>query len=733
MLRVNPYNIILHFLRTILFLSFSAFSLGQSQENIDRAQALMDELKFVDAEIEMNKFFANPQNLENKKLSAKAYDLMADLYHQTGRSKKMFEYNSKLLPLAIELKDTLMLAQVYNRFGIYEMDEGNFKSSENYYLKALALGLEKKDLKKAGEIYNNLASTYMNAGDKEKAIDWFFKTLKIREKIGDQKGLGETYSNIASLYFLSGKVDDAINYQKQSIQIREKIKDYAGLVITHLNIGQLYIAKNQMNEAYVHLKKSVDYAEDTQNEKLMGSAYFGIAVYYSKNKENEKSLIWYKKAIKIFEEADNKTFLSRLYVAAANVAKEIKDTTSASHYYQKALDLSLALKNKENISNAYEKLSLYYEELNKPSKALEYYKNFIAYRDSISATSNLAKIEEIRAQYETEKKDNEILKLQTEQKIRDLQIEKQKAIIAGNEAEAKRIQNEIELLAQTQALNDLKIKQQQEDLEKQTLLAKTKEQELLLAQQQKEINERKLIEQKQFKNILIGGILALLIIGGILFNRYKLQKKLEQQETLLAVRNHIARDLHDKVGSTLTGIKVLSEVSAKTLRNDNDKTLAFIEQIIEQTKSIQQEMSDIVWAINPNNDKIENLVTRMREYLAQTLEPNDMHIQMNVSNEVLDHNLNMNSRKEFFLIFREAVNNIAKHSEAKKVEISVEKIGNNIRMKIEDDGKGFDLSKETSSNGLKNMKERAHMLNGSFSLDSEVGKGTKILLEFPST
>lgn len=66
MLRVTSHNIILHFLRTILFLSFSAFSLGQSQENIDRAQALMDELKFVDAEIEMNNFFANPQNLENK-------------------------------------------------------------------------------------------------------------------------------------------------------------------------------------------------------------------------------------------------------------------------------------------------------------------------------------------------------------------------------------------------------------------------------------------------------------------------------------------------------------------------------------------------------------------------------------------------------------------------------------------------------------------------------------------
>ncbi len=697
------------------------------------AKNLIESLKYVDAESELQKFFANSENLKNKKLAAKAYDLMADLNFKIGKMKVMNEYNSQLLPLASELKDTLLIAEVYNRLGVFEMQEGNAKESEKHFRKALSLGIEKSKSSLTAEIYSNMASNYFTAGEKDKAVEWFFKSLQLREKLNDQEGQGETYSNIASVYYLMGRIDDAIQFQKKSVSVREKINDTSGLVINHSNLGQLYLLKNQIEEGFPHFKKSAEYAEMTQNSKLMASAYSGLAIYYNKIKDHTHALEWYGKAIKIFEESDNKPLLSRLYVSAANSAKEIKDTATASEYYKKGLDISLALKNKENISNAYEKLSNFYQEQNQPEKALEYYKNHVVYRDSINTTSNLTKIEEIRTQYETEKKDNEILRLQTEQQISDLEIEKQKAIISGNMAEAERIQNEIDLLAQTQALNDLKIKRQEEELEKKELIAKTNEQELLLARQQKELDEQKLSDQRLFRNILIGGFFVLLLLGWGLFNRYKLKKKLEQQEALLSVRNHIARDLHDKVGSTLTGIKILSEVSAKNMNQENDKTISFINQITEQTKSIQQEMSDIVWAINPNNDKIENLVVRMREYLAQTLEPKDIEIEMKVDKDALDQNLNMSNRKEFFLIFREAVNNIAKHSEAKKVEISVTKKGNNLEMQIRDDGKGMDITKITSSNGLKNMNERTNALKGKLNIHSELEKGTHILLEFPAT
>src|SRR5690606_24564950 len=109
------------------------------------------------------------------------------------------------------------------------------------------------------------------------------------------------------------------------------------------------------------------------------------------------------------------------------------------------------------------------------------------------------------------------------------------------------------------------------------------------------------------------GIALLGILGLVLFNRYQLKQKIREQQSLLQVRSHIAKDLHDEIGSTLTSIKILSEVSGKSLRQDQQKASDFLQKITEQSAAAQQGMSDIVWAVKPENDKLENMVVRMRE------------------------------------------------------------------------------------------------------------------------
>ena len=227
----------------------------------------------------------------------------------------------------------------------------------------------------------------------------------------------------------------------------------------------------------------------------------------------------------------------------------------------------------------------------------------------------------MQTKYETEKKDNEITKLYTEQKIKQLQIdklntgqrikqlaiEKQNAIIAGNKLLAKQKEDEINLLSKERELLDFEVKQQTEALVKQQLLAKTQQQQLDLAAKEKELSDINFKRQKQSKQIIIGAGLALLAVGGILFNRYQLKKRLAEKEKLLAIRDVIAKDLHDEVGSTLSSIKILSEVSKKNIDKDSKKSALLLEKIVEQSEKMQQGMSDIVWAVKPDNDKIEDL------------------------------------------------------------------------------------------------------------------------------
>jgi two-component system, NarL family, sensor histidine kinase UhpB len=143
------------------------------------------------------------------------------------------------------------------------------------------------------------------------------------------------------------------------------------------------------------------------------------------------------KSIPLFEEVGENNMLARRYIAVGILHKALKDSVNALVYYQKAYDLSVALNNKYNLRDLYFYKAIFYKDHKDFYNAYEMYKKYILYRDSIINEETKTKIADVQARYETEKKDREILQLNTEQRIRELEIEKQKAIIAGNMLEAE--------------------------------------------------------------------------------------------------------------------------------------------------------------------------------------------------------------------------------------------------------------------------------------------------------
>lgn len=687
--------------------------------NYNQASALLKETLAVATQV------------KSKQYEAVVYDLLAEIYIKKRAFKDFKTYNAFALNLANELKDTALLINLNNRKGIYYMEEGQNDLATLHYNTALNLSLAKKNTKKLAEIYSNLGSLYLATGDKNRAISNFFNALKLHELHENKYGVGETYSNISSVYYLMGKVDDAITYQKIGISIREKINDKPGLAIASMNIGQLYLLKKENALAKQYLTAAVTYAEQTQNEKLIASSYAGMSSYEIMSAKNYQSALqWQTKAIALYEKIDDKQLLSRLYVSAGNVANNINDSTTSLLYFNKALALSRALQNKENISNAYEKLSNFYNARGNFKQAYDNYKQYILYRDSIIEKSNLAKIEEVRVKYETEKKDGEILKLISSERLKQLQIEKQRALIAGNVLLAKQKQNEIELLSKEKQLQDLRLNEQTEKIKIQNLNAVNKEQQLRLAKTEQLANERQLIAEKTTSKLLIVGFAMLLLLIFGIFNRYQLKKKLEQQTALLTIRNNISKDLHDEVGSTLTSINILSNVSQQAIDVNATEAKAMLQKIATQSKNIQQNMSDIVWSIQPNNEKIENLVIRMREFAAQTLEPLHINLFFEVADELKKLSLPIDYRKEILLIYKEALTNICKHAGADLVNISFKKTDKSkVLLTITDNGtwKG-----ETSGTGLRSIKERASAINSELKIEHHnLGTELNLLINLP--
>jgi signal transduction histidine kinase len=206
------------------------------------------------------------------------------------------------------------------------------------------------------------------------------------------------------------------------------------------------------------------------------------------------------------------------------------------------------------------------------------------------------------------------------------------------------------------------------------------------------------------------------------------QKDLDRQLMLERERARISQDMHDDVGASLTRISILSEV-ARNRSDLPDETRQSLGQISDTSRGVMEEMSQIIWALNPKNDTLEGLVSYLRRFANEYLEPTSVNCTFDVPETLPIRALSVEVRRNVYLVVREALHNVVKHSGATKVLISMKMIEHGFRLIIKDDGKGFDPVKlEIPGNGLVNMKKRMNDIGGEFMIRSKEGEGTEIEL-----
>jgi signal transduction histidine kinase len=197
------------------------------------------------------------------------------------------------------------------------------------------------------------------------------------------------------------------------------------------------------------------------------------------------------------------------------------------------------------------------------------------------------------------------------------------------------------------------------------------------------------------------------------------------------VRTRIAADLHDDIGASLTRISILSEVAhSQLLRQENglDTPLSSIASIARECVA---SMSDIVWAINPKKDSLRNLLSRMRRFADEVLTMRGIEFQFCAPDIEHDDRLGADLRRDMFLIFKEALNNAVRHADCQHIEIDFEIERSCFKLKVCDDGKGFDKTGIAEGQGLTNMHRRAKALNGDIQILSAPRQGTEIALVVP--
>jgi hypothetical protein len=227
---------------------------------------------------------------------------------------------------------------------------------------------------------------------------------------------------------------------------------------------------------------------------------------------------------------------------------------------------------------------------------------------------------------------------------------------------------------------------------------------------------------------LMAGCGIIILSVGYFIYLYRLQ----QIRKIFLLRTKISQDLHDEVGATLTSISFLSEVARQQSATENKPVLQMLDKIGGYSRDMIGEMNDIVWAINPANDKFDKIVLRMKNFASPLLAAKKIKLVFTEDPELKHTTLNMEQRKNIYLIFKEAVNNAAKHSNATTIKVNIHKNNNHFRLSVHDNGEGFTQNNITTGNGLINMQCRAKEINANITINS-TSAGTSIILIMPLT
>ncbi len=739
------------FIFIIIFIFSSKSILAQSTSKVD---SLKYELSFLqDDSIKVNK-----------------YNSLGQLFYKINDYSESKKTAQQSLVLSKKLNYQRGMATAFDILGQAEEKLGNYPESEQSYMAAIEIkkGLDNKLL--LASTYNNLGNLYNLQGEYSEALKYHYKALNIKMELNDSTTLPASYNNIGLISTDLNYFDDAIENYKKSISICNLTGNKRSKAVALNNLGSVYRNIGKYDIALECFKKAVQINLEIGNEDFLARNYDNMGMTYltiadsllNENKDAEanqyfkdaKSILI--SAIGLQEKKGAKTSLAKASTTMGRVCTKLKEYADAETYLTNSIATLIEVGVPKYLKDAYMYLAeLYFKMASERGisdsirvvhmeKGLANLKLQHLLKDSLSNAIKAKEIDQLKVKYETGKKNDEIVLLSRERSLQQLQMKEQLSALLVAKLREERNEKELELLSKSNAIGELQLAGSRHDLEAEMLKAKAKSDELELAKKTQELKDRNHAEEKKMRDVTIAGSFALLLVGALMFNRFKLRKQLEHQQTLINQRKNISADLHDDVGSTLSSISIYSEaIKNKLIHNEPERVMELVHKIGDNARETITNLSDIVWSINPANDRGEVVFSRMESFASFLLSSKNIQLNFTCDDTLREMDFNMETRQHLFLIFKEAINNAAKYSNANQVNVSVNLMNGKIKMSIADNGVGFSVpgmsengksngSIHNGGNGLNNIRLRTDQLKGKLDIRSSK-EGTTLELVLPLT
>ena len=557
----------------------------------------------------------------------------------------------------------------------YRKTKDSLTLNEYYYQKAISL---KKKYKTDSSFfyYNKSKNISILLKDSLKVAKRLLSMAILQRKEGDF--LGCEITTIQGLRFVE---------PLEEIDIRSGLYHELGLALLYLR---------RYKESRKMLTKAHDIAlkskSKSKKEKKTLTYYTSIAISYSKERNYKKSIEYRKRCLQTDSLQINypKTY-GNVIGGIGSSYFNLGDVNLGLKYYFEALKLREKINDDNGICASHTLIGYLYLQEKNFKKAKEHSLKGLAFAKKINSSHRMLQNYWQLSQVVEPKKSKEYLR----------------EYILVNEELIKKERNAKNRFAK------IIFETEKKDKENENLKLQNDQKQLLLESEQ---------QQKTIGWLVSGASFLFIAFGAtIVRNRRKkllYQAKLEQVEAREIERQQIAKSLHDEVAGD---IRMLHKKLQKNNLTEESKEL---DRVKNNVRNLSHQLSSVSFDEVSFKDQIVNLVS---DYFDA-----DFLIKVKEINIVQWKEVNNSIKRTLFLSIRESLQNIDKYAEAKNVILNFKETKKSIFLTIKDDGKGFEINSKKSGIGLKNMKERIEEINGLFSIESEIEKGTTITIEIPN-
>lgn len=528
-----------------------------------------------------------------------------------------------------------------------------------------------KNQKHAIQNFTIIGVSHRNIGNYDKAIEAYFKALKLADDQENINRKARVLINIGALFAYGDETQKALKYFQESVLLLENLKDNSTLALLFTNIANIYVENNQFDLAMINYNQALNITDKLNLRNTRASILQNIGSLYASQNQYLKALEYYERSRILERELGRTSYLIYNLKVSGEASLQLNKIQKARGFLNEAQILATELGAKPELVGIYKHLSELDSASGNFESALINYKRSKQLENDIIGLKKSGKIEELREKYESEQKENMIVK-------QKLQIQKQKG---------------------------------------RYILFVTLTSIIFLAFLAIYFYFRYTQKVKHGKEIQKQ-------------NNLRLQAIVTTQEQ---VQQKIARDLHDGLGQILAAAKISLESVIQTDNSENifaekikSATIKSATQIIDEAC---QETRNISHQLLPYSLKKEGLLSAITELVKKNLEgkikfPEFKHFgNIGRCKELVEINL--------YRIIQELINNVIKHANAEKVSIQLAQNHKNLVLWVEDNGIGFIPESEKNGVGLLNIKSRLQLINGTINIESNPGIGTTTTIRIP--